>query len=156
MSLVLPVDIYSPDQLGELILELQDLASAVRDSEARSDTTPASPVMSQNLIELLEANSVDTSDSANIEALARETATTLDKAPTVHILLSAMPRRPMRRQFATWFREQIHPQTLMTFAARSDLGGGTIVQAGSHLYDLSFRRSILDNKKRLMEIARVR
>lgn len=156
MNIVLPVDTYSPDQLSELILELQDLATAVRDNTVRSEGAAAEPpVMSQGLIELLEANKIDVNDVASIEALAKETAATLDTAPTVHILLSAMPGRPMRRQFATWFREHIHPHTLMTFAARSDLGGGTIVQAGSHLYDLSFRRSILDNKKRLTEIAGV-
>ncbi len=155
MSLTLPVDTYSPDQLSELVLELQDLAAAVRDSNARSDATVEPPVMSQSLIELLEANKTDTNNLASIETLTKETAATLDSAPTVHILLSAMPGRPMRRQFATWFREQIHPHILMTFAARSDLGGGTIVQAGSHLYDLSFRRSIIDNKKRLTEIAGV-
>ncbi len=155
MSLVLPVDIYSPDQLSELVLELQDLASAVRDSDARSDATAEPPNMPQSLIELLAANSVDARDVAGIEALAKETANTLDKAPTVHILLSAMPSRTLRRQFATWFRGQIHPHILMTFAARSDLGGGTIIQTGSRLYDLSFRRSIINNKKRLTEIASV-
>ncbi|HVI69127.1 MAG TPA: hypothetical protein VM581_01590, partial [Magnetospirillaceae bacterium] len=155
VSLTLPVDTYSPDQLSELVLELQDLASATRDNVARKDTDAEPPVISPGLAELLEANKIKVDDVGAIEDLARLVATTLDKAPTVHILLSAMPGRAMKRQFATWFREQIHPQTLMTFAARSDLGGGTIVQAGSHLYDLSFRRGIIDNKKRLTEIAGV-
>lgn len=154
MTLALPVDVYSPDQLSELVLELQDLTASMRDAAARKETA-AQLEISPNLTELLNANKVAASDTANVEALAKLTADTLDKAPTAHILLSSMPGRPLRHQFATWFREQIHPQTLMTFAARSDLGGGAIVQIGSHLYDLSFRRSIIDNKARLTEIAGV-
>lgn len=155
-ALALPLDTYSPDHLSELVLELQDLVAASRDAAARKKTDDESPVLSPNLSELLAANNIkDIGDVAALEALAKQTAETLDKAPTVHILLSNMPGRVLRREFATWFRTNIHAQTLMTFAARSDLGGGAIVQAGSHLYDMSFRRSIIDNKARLTEIAGV-
>jgi hypothetical protein len=42
------------------------------------------------------------------------------------------------------------------FAIRSDIGGGMLLQAGSHFYDYSFRDRLLANKSRLMEIASVR
>lgn len=155
MALVLPVDTYSPDQLSELVLQLQDIAALSRDSAARKEADDDLPDMSPSLTELLEANKIDAKDVTALEGLSKELAKMLDTAPTVHILLSAMPGRAMRRQFTTWFRTEIHPLILMTFAARSDLGGGAIVQAGSHLYDLSFRRSIIDNKARLTEIAGV-
>lgn len=151
----LPVDTYSPDQLSELVLELQDLTAAVRDSSVRQKSDAEQPAASPGLAELLAANKVVVTDIAAIESLAKDAATTLDTAPTVHILLSSMPGRAMRRQFVTWFRTQINPLILMTFAARGDIGGGAIIQAGSHLYDLSFRRGIITNKSRLTEIAGV-
>ncbi len=153
MAFVLPLDTYSPDQLSELVLELQDLASAVRDNTARN--TGEQAVLSPGLTELLAANKIDQTDIAAVEALGKDAQVTLDKAPTVHVLLASMPNRTVKRQFSQWFREQIHPLVLLTFAARTDLGGGAVVQAGSHLYDLSFRRGIIDNKKRLTEIAGV-
>lgn len=152
-SFALPLDTYSPDQLSTLVLELQDLSSAVRDATARKDT--AHPQLSADLANLLNENNVADNDAAAIEELTKAAAQALDKAPTVHILLAAMPGRAQKRQFVTWFREQINPLTLMTFAARSDLGGGAIIQAGSHLYDLSFRRGIIDNKAKLTELAGV-
>lgn len=149
----LPIDVYSPDQLSELVLELQDLAAALRDSTARGETNeiPISP----DLAALLTANATNSTDAAAVEALTKDVEATLQAAPTVHILLAASPNRVIKRQLVEWFRTEISPQTLMTFAARSDLGGGAIVQAGSHLYDLSFRRSIIDNKSRMTEIAGV-
>lgn len=149
----LPVDTYSPDQLSELVLELHDLVATVRDATARSDV--AHPQLSADLANLLNENKVADNDAAAIEELAKAANSTLEQAPTVHILLAAMPGRAQKRQFVTWFRTELHALTLMTFAARSDLGGGAIIQAGSHLYDLSFRRGIIDNKAKLTELAGV-
>lgn len=149
----LPLDIYSPDQLSELVLTLQDLATTIRDAAARREQTEHT--LSPDLEQLLAANNAAATDAAAVETLTKDIEALLDKAPTVHILLAASANRAMKRQFVTWFRTEISPDTLMTFAARSDLGGGAIVQAGSHLYDLSFRRGIIDNKKRLTEIAGV-
>lgn len=149
----LPIDVYSPDQLSELVLELQDLAAALRDETARGEKNEIA--ISPDLAALLNANQTNSTDIEAIEALTKDAEATLQAAPTVHILLAASPNRVIKRQLVEWFRTEINPQTLMTFAARSDLGGGAIVQAGSHLYDLSFRRSITDNKSRMTEIAGV-
>lgn len=153
MATLLPIDVYSPDQLSELVLELQDLAAALRDERARGDANEVS--ISPDLSALLTANKTESTSAEAVEALTKEVEATLQSAPTVHVLLAASPNRVMKRQFVEWFRTEINPQTLMTFAARSDLGGGAIVQAGSHLYDMSFRRSIIDNKARLTEITGV-
>jgi len=153
VNLVLPIDTYSPDQLSGLVLELQDLGSAARNNAARKSTEPLE--LSPDLSLLLRENNIADNDIAAIEALSKEVQTALEKAPTVHILLAAMPGRAMKRQFVTWFRTEVSPFALLTFAARSDLGGGAIIQTGSHLYDLSFRRGIIDNKARLTEIAGV-
>ena len=152
--LALPLDTYSPDQLSDVVLELQDLTAAMRDNSVRKQAD-SETVTSPALAELLAANNIAINDISGVETLAKDVAATLDSAPTVHILLSSMPGRAVRRQFATWFRSQINPLTLMTFAARSDIGGGAIIHAGSQLYDLPFRRTILDNKSRLTEIAGV-
>lgn len=156
MSVALPTDVYSPDQLSELLLQLQDVISVVRGNIARTGNGQAEPVtLSPELEQLLTGNTIAVDDTDALESLAQELEIILDKAPSVHVLLAAMPGRAIRRQLVTWFRTEVNPLTLLTFAARSDLGGGAIVQAGSHLYDLSFRRSIIDNKARLTEIAGV-
>jgi len=151
----LPVDVYSPDQLSELLLQLQDVAGVVRGAAARKNADAEPVTLSPELEQLLSINKITVDDANALDDLGKQIQATLDKAPAVHVMLAAMPGRAIRRQLTAWFRTQVNPLTLITFAARSDLGGGAIVQAGSHLYDLSFRRSIIDNKKRLTEIAGV-
>lgn len=156
MSMVLPADISSPDQLGEVLLELQDVVTAVRSAQARTTQGAIEPpVLSGDLAQLIQRTNVNVGDIAALEALAQDIRRTLDTAPTAHILLSATPTRSMKRTLTTWFRTEIDPQILLSFAARSDLGGGAVIQVGSHLYDFSFRRTILDHKSRLTELAGV-
>lgn len=155
MNLVLPPDTYSPDQLSELLLELQDLLTAIRDNSVRGKDGAEPLVLSAELTQLLAENKINTEDAPAIELLTKDIQTVLQEAPTARMLLAAAPGRPLKRQIVAWFRTEIHPLMLVTFTARSDLGGGAIVQVGSHLYDLSFRRSIIDNKSRLTEIAGV-
>jgi F0F1-type ATP synthase delta subunit len=73
----------------------------------------------------------------------------------MHLTLGAPATRTLKRQLTVWFRSQIHPDSLLTFAARSDIGGGLILRAGSRVYDFSFRSKILENKSRIMELANV-
>jgi len=155
VSVVLPVDIYSPDQLSELVLELQDLAAQQRNIAARSKNNNESLTTSAELSQLLHQNNISPASVSALEALEKEIAAILSTAPTSHLLLAAMPTRAFKRQIIAWFRTEISPLALVTFAARSDIGGGAIVQAGSHVYDFSFRRLVIANKARIAEIAGV-
>ncbi len=61
--------------------------------------------------------------------------------------------RTLKRQLTVWFRAEIHPYALLTFALRSDLCGGIVVQTGSNLYDFSFREPLINNRRRIAELA---
>lgn len=154
MNFALPPDIYSPDQLSQTMLDLQDLASHVRSATARGNPKERTE-MPELLIQLLKTNNVDCDDIAAIEDLATNAQKILDKAPTIRVMLAAAPGTIIKRTITDWFRKNTSPIVLIVFSARSDLGGGIAVQAGSNLYDMSFRRQILENKARLTEIAGV-
>ena len=155
-TLNLPVDLTSPDQLSATSMELTDYLSRLRDARVRAKTSGSDqqlPDMSHLLTDLLQISNVDPEDSAALEDLRSQLDTLLTKAPVVHLTLAGLPGRTVKRQITLWFRTEINPLTLLTFAARADLGGGVVVYAGSHVYDYSFRRHILDNKKRISELA---
>lgn len=155
MSFALPPDIYSPDQLSQAVLDLQDLASHVRSASARGTPKEELKDAPELMLQLLKANGVDKHDITAVEALADEAQKTLNSAPTARIMLAAAPGTIIKREVTDWFRKNTSPLVLLTFSARSDLGGGIVVQAGSRLYDMSFRRQILENKTRISEIAGV-
>lgn len=149
----LPPDLYSPDQLSSITLELRAYINKLRDSAVRAQAQqkrqPALPPISGLLESLLEDA---TSNKGTPEQLLAELETMLNKAPVVHLILSTIPGQTFKRQITTWFRREVSPQVLLTFAARSDIGGGMVVQVGAHLYDFSFKQALLKNKHRLGEL----
>lgn len=158
-DLHLPVDVYSPQQTSSLLLELHSYAGSLRQLaiKARVDgkTEMELPELSSLLANLINSCSVAEADLAGLENLHKTLTDALKKAPIMHITLSALPARTLKRRLTVWFRTQIHPLSMLTFTGRSDIGGGIILQAGSHLYDHSFRQRILANPKRIGELAGV-
>ncbi len=154
----LPIDVYSPDQSSGLLLALHEYIAAVHEAaiqaKVKNQAMPR-PEMSAAVESLATGSGVDITDLAALDELYKTLEASLEKAPTMHLTLSAIPGRTFKRQMTVWFRTQIHPMALLTFSARSDIGGGIVLQAGSHLYDYSFRQRILANPKRIGELANV-
>ena len=155
--LKLPPDVYSPDQLGIVLWELGDVTAKLRDAETRAAVTQqphdhTEIHTSALLLNVLQTAGVSARDRQAMEQLTQEIQTIREKAPTAHMMLAALPNRAMKRLIVEWFRRELHPQLLLTFAARGDIGGGFILRAGSKQYDFSFRARILENKQRLVEI----
>jgi len=157
-SLALPSSLYSPDQLGVVLMELQTHAEQLRDAGVRkrlgrgADKSVATGVeFSPLLAGVLEAAKADPNDAPQLEALATNLEALRRQAPVVHLTFAAMPNAALKQKIAAWFREQIHPAFLLTFGARGDLGGGVVLQTGSHVYDYSFRQRILDNKAKITQ-----
>lgn len=159
MSVHLPIDVYSPDQLSGLAADLHTYRGKVRDASVSAKATkskPALPEPSEPLANLLHSNNVAAGNTDALDALNKELEAILKDAPVMHLTFAAAAGRTLKRQLTVWFRTQIHPHSLLTFATRSDIGGGVVLQAGSRFYDYSFRDRLLANKQRLTEIASVR
>jgi hypothetical protein len=153
----LPIDLYSLDQLTAIIIELRAHINALRDASARaratqSEATIAAPQLSALLLGALKGAGLAPTDEPGAEKLMEELEAIRDKAPAVHLMLAALPNRELKRKLTEWFRNEIHPYTMLTFAARMDIGGGLIIRAGSRIHDYSFRRQIFEHKSRISEI----
>lgn len=158
MNVRIPLDVYSPDQLSTLVADLQNYHSSLRDLAVRAKATktkrPETPEIPEVLANFLRNSGVK-DDDKELETLQHQLQQTLKNAPVMHITLAAPAGRTLKRQITVWFRTQIHEHSLLTFTARSDIGGGITLQAGSHFYDYSFKDRIAANKARLTEIAGV-
>jgi hypothetical protein len=152
----LPDDVYSPDQLGIVLWELGTVSTQLRDATTRASVTkhtePPEVHTSALLLNVLQAAGVSARDHVALEHLHAEIKAIREQAPSVHMMLAALPNRAMKRMIVEWFRREVHPQLLLTFSARGDIGGGFILRAGSKQYDFSFRGKILSNKQRIVEI----
>lgn len=156
MSLSLPDTIYSPDQISATVLELNNYRASLADAAVRArrgsqNHMPREP--GALLVAMAEAAAVDLRNTSALDELRKQLESLLSKAPVAHITLAAIPTHAIKRQLTTWFREHISPDMLLTFTARGDLGGGIVLQAGSHVYDFSFKRRLVADRQRIAEIA---
>lgn len=153
--MTLPVTIYSPDQISAALLELNTYQAALRDAVVRQNkgTSATLPEPGHLLAALIASAELDAQDANALADLRKTLETLLTKAPVVHLTLAALPNSSFKQQLTSWFRTEISPDILLTFAVRSDIGGGVVLSVGSHVYDFSFKRQLLANKHRIAEIA---
>src|SRR5690349_14712556 len=117
--------------------------ASVRDTAARNLPSPEPP---SGLTHVFSAMSVKPGSLEELEQVKNQFKIFLEKSPVVNVILSTTPNSTIKQQLTSWFRQQISPNILLNFAARSDIGGGVVLQVGSKVYDLSFKKALLENK----------
>lgn len=156
MSFRLSPDVYSPDHIGIVLWELDRLIGWLRDETIRASMSAQGTAgdihLSAFLLGVLKTAEVAPNDQAGLEHLKATLEAVRDQAPVAHLVLTALPNRSLKRQLVEWFRAEIHQQALLTFAVRSDLGGGFLMRIGSKQYDFTFRGRLIDNRHRIAEI----
>ena len=75
-------------------------------------------------------------------------------APVLTVTLAAVPSTGLKRQLVGWCRDNLAPNVLINFQFNATLLGGMVVRSGSHVYDWSFRRTILAERERFPEVLR--
>lgn len=153
----LPIDLYSPDQLSVHIQGLRELLGKRRDAAIQSRIVgkgPGVPVLSLSptMQSLLRLNNVKLENANDLETLLKSLEQLRTTAPIVHLTFATLPNHTFAQQLTVWFRNQIHPQTLLRFVMKREIGGGMVLRAGSTIYDLSFRTQLLRHKDKITEI----
>lgn len=150
MSVVLPSQLHTPDQFGRILLELRNYTSKLRDRAVRRQVADIvgeeMPPLSSLSNKVLEANGVTPAKGDAIDSLVQQLETLRKGAPVAHLTLVELPDSAARQELADWFRNSVHPHVLLTFAGRSDIGGGFLLRVGARQYDCTFRSQLLANK----------
>lgn len=77
-----------------------------------------------------------------------------NSAPVLTVTLAAVPSTGLKKQLVGWCRDNLAPNVLINFQFNATLLGGMVVRSGSHVYDWSFRRTILAERERFPEVLR--
>jgi hypothetical protein len=151
----LPADMYSPEHVAGALLELRQLESHLRDHAARAkvakNTATPNLQVSPGVLELLH-NKVTLAAVADMQ---KQLIAYREVAPLIRILLPATPSLRFKQQLVDWFRDAIHPGSLLQFTVRRDICGGFVLQTSGRVYDFSFRSQVLAKKERVAELLHV-
>ncbi len=153
----LPAVISSPSDVTALVLEIRSYAKwynhYVIAQKAGAKHADEQPELSPAATETIRASSKDTPlTSESLDQLIASLERIGTHSPVLTITLAAPAPREVREQLVTWCREQLSPDVLITFRFDSTILGGMVVRAGSHIYDWSFRRQLMDKRASFAEV----
>jgi len=160
-ELKLHESISSLQDLKGLILELRDYSkwfahNAIKQRVgAKSKAKNQEPTLSDAANAAIRAwtTKASLSDKSLGELIAALEGYALS-APQFTIVLAGPPSAGLKKTIVAWCRDNVAPHILVNFQFNSTLLGGLVVRSGSHVYDWSFRRQILDNRAKFPETLR--
>lgn len=142
-ELTLPISIVTKVDVGRLLREISGVDEFLEQAGIRQPgTTLKLPKTTRVVDELVTANKlnllVDTERKGLITFLTR----IREKAPEVHISFSVEPSPVFMQRIATYFRQNIHPHTLIQIGLQPTIGAGFMMRTTNKYYDFSLRTSL--------------
>ena len=154
----LPASIVSVQDLTMVIREIQDYTAWAtheiikQKAGARKPLTPA-PELTAAATELVSVWGKTNGASADsyrqlVEALER----IAKSAPTITVTLAGPAPQHVKEHIVSWCRENLSDNILVSFKFNRTILGGMVVRAGSHIYDWSLHRKLIDNGQHFTEV----
>ena len=159
MKVQLPDTVSSAQDLAALTNEVRDYAkwfahNAIKERVHAKNATPP-PALSPGALELVRsAGSSKLLSSQSLDQLIAGLEAAKNSADSVTITLAAPATSSVKQALVRACRENIADNALVTFKFNSGLCGGMVIHYGSHVFDWSFRRQILENRNRFTEVLR--
>lgn len=159
MKLKLDDTIASPQDLRALIAELHSYGSWLAHNDikrrvgtgSKNATPELSPAAKACLQSYVPA-------SGKADAALEELVSELDKlsktARHITITLAAPAPGDLKNTLVAWCRANLNTDVLVSFQFNANLLGGMVVRSGSHIFDWSFRRQIMENRMQFPETLR--
>ena len=159
MKINLPNNVASSQDLTDLILEIQDYARWFEHESIKVKISikhvSKSPILSPSATQLIhESESKQPLTMQKLDEILSLLKNYSNNSPTITFTLAAPATNDIKLSLVDWCRKNILPNTLVNFKFNSSLLGGMVVHCGSHIFDWSFRRQILENRDRFPEVLR--
>lgn len=157
MKLNLPESVYSPQDIAGLIIELHDYnrwfssqAILKRTHASLNSEQPSISSVSMGLINSLETkNGISQHDIDELISTLEKLRSSL---PVITVTLAAPATRDVKKTIVIWCRKNISDNILVNFGFNATLLGGMVIRSGSHIFDWSFKRQILENRAKFPEV----
>jgi len=158
MNLVLTPRLQTADQISEMVIELREYLGKLHDMAIRGRVANIHneelPALSPLLQDLIRANGIAMTAVQPLRQLLTRLEELRITAPHMRVMLPAWPSASIRERITSQVRASLHPNMTLVFTVRADMGGGCVLQSGSHRYDFSFHTVLLANKHKISELLR--
>lgn len=116
-------------------------------------TKPETPVLTPAAAEMIRPlEAKKTFGRQDVDNLIDSLTRVKESAPTMTITLAAPATSDVKQALASWCRSNITPDVLINFQYNRTILGGMVVRSGSHIFDWSFRRQLLNSSVNFREV----
>lgn len=149
--LTFPAGVASYQDVTTLITDLKTyhqwfVRNTIKEGLKSGKGTPP-PVLSDAALEMIRAiSSTRLVTAHDVEVLVRIIERSRDSAPTLTVTLAAPVPGSLKKTLVEWIRANIAPNALVSFHFNAGILGGMVVRTGSHIFDWSLRRGLMDHK----------
>ncbi len=157
MDIKLPSSVASLQDLMTLAQEVKEYSrwyaheSVKKQVDSSAPSEP--PIVSPATLEIIHIYQKDGKlDQRTVAELIEKLEDYGESAPALTITLAAPPTNDIKTNLVSWCRENIAPNVLVSFRFNATILGGIVVRSGSHIFDWSFRRKLLDARSRFPEV----
>lgn len=110
------------------------------------------PITSRMLDNLLELNSFDISVDGTRKLLINFIDNIKVSAPVIHVSFSVDPSIRFLEKIISWFRKEVHPNTLLTIGLQPNIGAGLVVRTTNKYFDFSLKNRLYNSSDYLIKI----
>jgi hypothetical protein len=149
ITFMLPPSVVTKVDVARLISEMEQLDSdlVTRDAHQKSGVPITNQLtISEPLRDFLTMNKLEIGSTAERATLMKQMREFKLKAPVVHITFAAPADLESLRKLAAWFREEVHPQSIIAVGLQPSLIGGAYVRTPNHVHDFSLRARLAGHR----------
>ena len=143
---MLPVTVYSLDQLTRIIWEIDEGLAQLRKSPELK------PQFSSATEKLFALNGIHSFDEPTATALKEALETARKNSQEIHISTNSIMTPGWREEIMQWLRNEIDSRLFCSFSSDTTQGGGIIVRTSKRQYDMTFKHQLLSSSSRLVEL----
>lgn len=134
----LPLSVYGRAEITRMQRELGRIDDFFVDAAKRkpgASITP--PRITRVLDEIARSNKINLLEANGRKILADTLERVLGEAPRLHISFAAEPSPRAFETILSWFRKNVHPNTLISIGLQPAIAAGCVVRTSNKIFDFS-------------------
>lgn len=144
-NFILPPNVITKIDVSRLVSEVErvdnDMTAAVVRAKTGSEAQ-TQPVLSEQLSEFLNQNSLTLAVGLQRSALIKELRLLKDKAPVLHMTFAVTADTDSLQKLTQWVRNTVHPQAVIAVGLQPSLVAGVYLRTPNHVHDFSMRGAL--------------
>lgn len=153
---LVPAQVVQRQDVAHLLDEVEKISNILTEQEVRQKTGEEihdTPVLSEALSAFLDQNHFSLIDplmeSQQRTELIQQLRLLKEKAPVIHMTFAVEADKESLEQLVLWFRQEIHPQALLSVGIQPALVAGTYVRTPNKVHDWSLRGRLIAQREQL-------